>query len=256
MINGVLLDLSGVVYEGQQALPGAATAIVRLRDAGLAIRFVTNTTRSPKQAILRRLGTFGIAVTDDELFTPSQAAIDWLRANSCRPHLLVHPALEIEFDAEFRGSERAVVVGDAGDRFDYQSLNSAFRELAGGAAFLALAKNRTFEDADGKLSLDAGAFVTALEFASRREAIVLGKPSPQFFEAALASMKCAPQGAVMVGDDAESDVAGALRAGIGTALLVRTGKYRDGDEHRFDPSPTATVDDLAAATDWILADRR
>jgi len=59
----------------------------------------------------------------------------------------------------------------------------------------------------------------------------------------------------MVGDDAEGDVAGALRAGIGAALLVRTGKYRQRDETRFDPAPTAVVDDLTAATDWILETR-
>jgi len=59
----------------------------------------------------------------------------------------------------------------------------------------------------------------------------------------------------MVGDDAESDVCGALKAGIGTALLVRTGKYRAGDESRYAPHPTAVVDDLEAAVEWILACR-
>ena len=139
--------------------------------------------------------------------------------------------------------------------FDYVKLNRAFRELIGGAEFLALATNRTFKDADGKLSLDAGAFVTALEFASGRRATVLGKPSPDFFHAALAGLGCASGDAVMVGDDAESDVAGALRAGMGAGLLVRTGKYRPGDEARFDPAPTALVDDLTAAVEWIMANR-
>lgn len=149
----------------------------------------------------------------------------------------------------------AVVVGDAGEAFDYLRLNKAFRELVDGADFLALATNRTFKDADGKLSLDAGAFVTALEFASGRKAAVLGKPSPDFFLAALAGLDCLPSEAVMVGDDAESDVAGALNAGLGAALLVRTGKYRPGDEARFEPAPTALVDDIVAGVDWIMANR-
>jgi ribonucleotide monophosphatase NagD (HAD superfamily) len=68
-------------------------------------------------------------------------------------------------------------------------------------------------------------------------------------------MNCAPESAVMVGDDAESDIAGALDAGLAAAVLVRTGKYRRGDETRFSPTPTATVADLSAATDWILARR-
>ncbi len=56
----------------------------------------------------------------------------------------------------------------------------------------------------------------------------------------------------MVGDDAESDVAGALKAGLSNAVLVRTGKYRDGDEDRFDPPPTAVANDLADAVAWIV----
>ncbi|WP_292634210.1 HAD-IA family hydrolase, partial [Mesorhizobium sp.] len=137
--------------------------------------------------------------------------------------------------------------------FDHASLNRAFRELAAGADFVALAVNRTFKDADGQLSLDAGAFVAALEFASGRSPVVLGKPSPDFFLSALADLDCPAADAVMVGDDAEGDVAGALRAGLGAALLVRTGKYRPGDETRFDPAPAALVDDLAAAAEWIFS---
>jgi ribonucleotide monophosphatase NagD (HAD superfamily) len=57
----------------------------------------------------------------------------------------------------------------------------------------------------------------------------------------------------MVGDDAEADIAGALRAGLGGAVLVRTGKYRLGDKKRFDPAPTVTVESLSAAADWIVA---
>ena len=255
MIRAVLLDLSGGVYDGGTPIPGAVDAVVRLRSEGLAVRFVSNTTRSPHLAIIKQLAGLGVVVRDDELLTPARAAVDWLRAHGCSPHLLVHPDLEPEF-AEFEiGPRKAVVVGDAGEAFDYVKLNRAFRELIGGAEFLALATNRTFKDADGKLSLDAGAFVTALEFASGRRATVLGKPSPEFFHAALAGLDCASGDALMVGDDAESDVAGALRAGMGAGLLVRTGKYRPGDEMCFDPAPTAVVDDLTAAVDWIMANR-
>ena len=250
MISGALLDLAGVIYDGDHALPGALAAIGRLRQAGLSLRFVTNTTRMPKGKVLGRLAKLG---QDIELFTPGEAARNWLAANDCSPSLLVHPNLVEEFAGEGGRPHRAVIIGDAGEDFDFARLNHAFRELIGGAPFIALAKNRSFKDDDGALSLDAGAFVAALEFATGREALVLGKPSPAFFQAALASMNCAPESAVMVGDDAESDIAGALDAGLAAAILVRTGKYRAGDETRFSPTPTATVADLSAATDWILA---
>ncbi|MEZ2128237.1 MULTISPECIES: TIGR01458 family HAD-type hydrolase [unclassified Sinorhizobium] len=255
MINGVLLDLAGVVYDGEDVLPGAAEAIARLRETGLPIRFVSNTTRSSRQAIVERLDRFGLSIASGELFTPAQAAREWLKQHDLSPHLLVHPDLASEFHGLAGCQGKAVIVGDAGETFDYLTLNRAFRALTEGADFLALASNRTFQDRDGKLSLDAGAFVAALEFASQRSAVVLGKPSPAFFRSALASMNCSKAEAVMIGDDAEVDVAGALETGISRALLVRTGKYRDGDERRFKPSPTATVADLSAAADWIIAAR-
>jgi HAD superfamily hydrolase (TIGR01458 family) len=253
MISGVLLDLAGVIYDGEDVIPGAADAVARLREAGLPIRFVSNTTRSSKQAVLTRLDRHGLSVTSDELFTPAQAAREWLRQHNRSPYLLIHPDLEPDFRDLTGDQGKALVVGDAGDVFDYRTLNGAFRELIEGAEFLALAPNRTFRDADGKLSLDAGAFVAALEFASQRNAIILGKPSTEFFLSALASMNCSKAFAVMVGDDAETDVAGALRAGLSHALLVRTGKYRRGDENRFEPPPSVTVNDISAAADWILA---
>ncbi|WP_348527559.1 TIGR01458 family HAD-type hydrolase [Mesorhizobium sp.] len=249
----MLLDLLGVVYDGDTPIPGAAAAIERLRKAGLPLRFVSNTTRSPRSKIIAQLVAMGIDVADEELLTPARAAVEWLRNHDRQPHLLVHPDLEAEFSGLEGGNGRAVVVGDAGEGFDHASLNRTFRELAAGADFVALAVNRTFKDADGQLSLDAGAFVAALEFASGRSPVVLGKPSPDFFLSALADLDCPAADAVMVGDDAEGDVAGALRAGLGAALLVRTGKYRPGDETRFDPAPAALVDDLAAAAEWIFS---
>ncbi|PDT41362.1 MULTISPECIES: TIGR01458 family HAD-type hydrolase [Sinorhizobium] len=255
MISAVLLDLAGVIYDGEEAVPGAAEAVARLRAAGLPIRFVSNTTRSSKPAILARLAKLGLPVTGSELFTPAEAACDWLRRHERAVHLLVHPDLTSEFRDLPVNGRMAVVVGDAGDAFDYVALNAAFRQLIDGAELVALAPNRSFRDADGRLSLDAGPFVTALEFASQKHAIVLGKPAPGFFHAALATIPCAATQAVMVGDDAETDVAGALSAGLAHALLVRTGKYREGDETRFAPAPSATVPDVAAAVDWILARR-
>jgi HAD superfamily hydrolase (TIGR01458 family) len=251
MAKGVLLDLAGVVYQGDQALPGAADAIGRLRSSGFSVRFLTNTTRTPKHRIIARLKSMGLSIAAEEVFTPSQAARAWLSSRQLTPFLVVHPDLVEEFAGLAGTAGEAVVLGDVGETLTYAQLNDAFRQLIGGAEFVALANNRTFKDRDGELSLDAGPFVAALEFATRRQAIVLGKPSPEFFATALASIGCGLEDAVMVGDDAEADVAGALSAGVGRALLVRTGKYRPGDEARVDPAPTATVADLAGAASWI-----
>ena len=255
MIKGVLLDLGGVVYVGDRALPGALEAVARLREAGLGLRYITNTTRTPLAGMMAKLRSLGLEADAEELFMPAIAARRYLEARDLQPHLLVHPALEEDFAGCTGGTGKAVVIGDAADGFTYPALNAAFRELQGGAAFLALARNRSFQDDDQQLSLDAGPFVAALEYATGRSATVLGKPSADFFRGAVESLGCAPAEAVMVGDDVEADVGGAMAAGL-AGILVETGKYRPGDEGRIEPPPSALCDDLDAAARWILARRR
>jgi ribonucleotide monophosphatase NagD (HAD superfamily) len=94
------------------------------------------------------------------------------------------------------------------------------------------------------LSLDAGAFVAALEFATGADAHVVGKPARGFFASALADLGVAAGDAVMVGDDVESDIGGALAAGL-SAVLVRTGKFRVDRLAASGVAPTAIVDSIA-----------
>lgn len=255
MAKGVLIDLAGVVYSGDALLPGAAEAIGRLDAAGLPYRFVTNTTSKPLAAIVDQLSNFGLSVEPAQIFTPAAAAVAWLDEHGRVPHLLVHPGLKADFAGCRTEGRKAVVVGDAGPFFTYDRLNAAFRMLIGGAPFVALATNRVFLDADGELSMDAGAFVAALEYASQVKPIVMGKPAPRFFASAAASMGLALSDAAMIGDDAEADVAGGLDAGAGMAILVRTGKYRAGDEDKTTTHPTMVVDGLGEAVNGILQDR-
>ncbi|MCC7410151.1 MAG: TIGR01458 family HAD-type hydrolase [Gammaproteobacteria bacterium] len=252
MIRGVLLDIGGVLYVGERALPGAVGALARLR-AALPVRFLTNTTRSSRRTICTRLAAMDIEVAAGELFVPATAVRAHLTAQGMSAHLLVHPALREDLAGIPAGTPpAAVVVGDAGEAFDYASLNTAFRHLVAGAELFALAANRSFRDADGGLSLDAGPFVHALEYASGCRARVFGKPSPDFYASALRSLGCAAGVAIMVGDDVEADVAGAMAGGM-HGLLVRTGKYVAGAEATIAPAPTMVVEDFPAAVDWILA---
>ena len=249
-VRGALLDLSGVLYQGDRALPGASDALVRLRSAGLPIRFVTNVTRTPADALLRKLTGMGLDVRPAELVTAPRAAREHLTKHALSPLLLIHPSLHEEFRDLETADPDAVLLGDAGEDFTYANLNRAFRLLLSGAPLLAMGNNRYFRDEDG-LSLDIGPFVAALEYASDCKAIVLGKPSAAFFHAAVETLGIEPAAAVMVGDDALADVAGALSAGL-RGVLVRTGKYRSGDEDRI-PHPGAMVEpDIAGAVDWIL----
>ena len=192
-IEGLLLDLSGVVYVQDEAVPGAADAVAKLRDGGIPLRLVTNTTMRPRRSILEGLERLGIEADPSELLTPATLA-----ARRCKEagyesvSLAVLDELREDLEGleEGEGSVDAVIVGDLGQGWDYEILNRAFRQLMDGAELIALQKNRYWETAEG-LSLDAGPFVSALEYATGREAEVVGKPSDSFFELALVGARCA-----------------------------------------------------------------
>ena len=143
----------------------------------------------------------------------------------------------------------AVIVGDLGEDFGYDVLNRAFRQLLDGAELIALQKNRFWRTPDG-LSLDVGPFVAALEYASRQEAVVVGKPARPFFAMSLEAAGVAPGEAAMVGDDVESDVGGALEAGL-AGVLVRTGKFREDALEASGVQPTRVIDSIAAFPDVL-----
>jgi HAD superfamily hydrolase (TIGR01458 family) len=131
--------------------------------------------------------------------------------------------------------KKYVVVGDAQHNFNYENLNKAFRILDEGAQLIAIANNRYFKDNDGALSMDAGCFVSALEYVSGQKAHLIGKPSKEFYHLAAKSLGVLSQECVMIGDDIESDVAGAQQAGL-TGVLVKTGKFNSKDlEREFTP---------------------
>lgn len=243
---GLLIDLDGTVYDGEAPIPGAAEAIAALRDAGLPLRFVTNTTRVPRTTIAGWLADFGIPAAAGDIFTPPLAAAAWLADRGIRWIFLCLPEHTFEEFPAFKiGAERpeAVVVGDLGPAWTFDVLNRAFNHLTAGAEFLALHRNRCWRAPDG-LALDAGAFVAALEYATGRTATLVGKPSRLMFEAAARSMELAPEEVAMVGDSLEADVAGAKAAGC-LGILVRTGNFRAEELERAAILPDLVVDSIA-----------
>jgi HAD superfamily hydrolase (TIGR01458 family) len=253
-IKGLLIDLEGVVYQGRAALPGAVEAIRRLRGAGFPYRFLTNTTSQPIEQIRSKLGGLGIAAEPGDIFTPALAAREWLAERDLSPRLLIAAALEADFGDLAGSAGEAVVIGDAREGFTYAALNAAFRKIKEGAVFVALASNRMFIDDNGAPSLDVGAFVAALEYASGQDAVVLGKPAPGFFRLACTDIGLAPQHVAMIGDDAEFDVIAAGRAGL-TGYLVHTGKWSPEVLASLESEPNAEFEDLAAAVDHVLGQR-
>jgi phospholysine phosphohistidine inorganic pyrophosphate phosphatase len=227
-IRGVLLDLDGTLYVGGKPVTGAREAVEALEASGFALRYVTNTTRIPRRAVVERMRTLGFVAEEGEVFTPAWAASRLIGCRSCLA--LVDESLH----EDLRGvhltedSPEVVLVGDLGEDFTYARLDAAFRCLMEGAELVALQKNRYWQNSSG-LSLDAGPFVAALEYASGKSAVVVGKPEEGFFKIALEDMGLEANEVAMVGDDAEADVVGAKEAGL-SGIQVRTGKWRPGGD--------------------------
>jgi len=125
--------------------------------------------------------------------------------------------------------------------FSYPAVNQVFRRLMDGVPLIAMHRNLYWKTADG-WELDAGSYVAGLEAAADTTAVVCGKPSAAYFRAALEVLGLPADRTAMVGDDIVNDVEGARAAGL-TGILVRTGKYREGDLSRG--TPDVVVDSLA-----------
>ncbi|WP_374481507.1 TIGR01458 family HAD-type hydrolase [Zoogloea sp.] len=248
--RAVLIDLAGVLHIDDQAIPGAVDALKALRGLGLPLRFLTNTTRSPRRRIVASLNKMGFDIAPDEIQTAVLATRRLVEQRGLHPHYLVHPDIADEIGAS-HATPDAVVIGDAGPDFEYAALNTVFRLLMQGLPFIVMARNRYFMGQDG-LTLDMGAFVSGLEYSSGRQAEVVGKPAAPFFHSALDELGVAPADAVLIGDDLADDIGGAQAAGI-PGILVRTGKFRPSDEQHPTHRPAAVVDDFTAAVALLAA---
>lgn len=227
-IKGVLFDLDGVLYVGGAPIAGAIETVAAIKSAGLGCRFVTNTSTMSVNAIQQKLNGLGFVVAPDEIMSAPQAAVNYLNQqhNPVCKLLLADDVLQ-DFSAFAQSDTQAnfIVVGDIGNAWTYQLLNQVFDRLMDGAQLIAIHKNRFWQTQRG-LQMDIGAFIAGLEYASQTESLIIGKPAPAFFKAAIDSMNLSADEVLMIGDDIDSDIGGAQAVGI-SGVLVKTGKYRE-----------------------------
>ena len=252
---GILLDVDGVFSVSGEPIAGGADAVSRLREAGHRLRFVTNNTVRPRAVLAEELRALGIDLEDEELQTTPRAAARALKGKRVLALTMAAIVEDLEGIDLCGENAEAVLVGGAdeteetGRVFSYMNLARAFAELVSGAELYCLHRNRWWQTSHGPL-LDSGVFVAGLEYAAQTEAIVLGKPSTVYFEAALEALDADPDRAWMVGDDVEADIAGAQKLGMKT-VLVRTGKFRPDSLERSGVTPDAIISSIAQLPDWL-----
>ncbi|MFF8418008.1 HAD-IIA family hydrolase [Streptomyces sp. NPDC015680] len=265
-VGAVLIDIDGVLTVAWKPLPGTVAAMRRLREAGVPLVLVTNTTSRTRASIAAELAELGFPVTAEDILTAPAATAAHLRehhpgarcllinSGDVRDDLTGVTLVDEEGETSGQGHSEGgtsghgeapdvVVIGGAGDAFGYAELNRAFRHLRRGARLVAMHRNLYWRTATG-LDLDTGAFLLGLERAARVEAEITGKPAGSFFAAALAHLGVTASEALMVGDDIESDVLAAQAAGL-TGVLVRTGKYLPETHRAAEGTPDHVIDSFA-----------
>ena len=251
-LRALLIDLDGTVYNDDQLIAGAGETIAELRRRGYSCCFVTNTTNKRRATIKRKLECWGMEVDEAHVFTAPFAASLMLQSYPQSKCWILTRGDAVDEFQKLRLSEMSpdfIVLGDLMEGFTVELLNRIFRKILAGAQLIALQKNRYWLTG-GKLTLDMGPFVAALEYATGRRASIIGKPSREFFQLAVSYLQVAPHEIAMVGDDVEVDIAGAREAGLRT-ILVQTGKYRPEDLEKMKVKPDGVIESLADLGDFL-----
>jgi HAD superfamily hydrolase (TIGR01450 family) len=268
-VEGFVLDADGVLILKGEPIPGAMEALARLDARGTPYRVVTNFSLAHRTTLVARFAQRGVTIDPEQVITAASAtAAHTAGAFPGRPiFVLAAPDAMREFDGQLvvdretadadPGSVAAVVIGDGGDDLSYRNLDTAFRLVRGGAAFLAMHRNPWWLTPNGP-TLDAGAAVVGLEYATGQRATVLGKPSPVVFRQALAGLRHdlgrrVPAGRfAMVGDDPAADVHAAQRVGL-RGILVLTGKTDAAEAAAASAGPRRPPDAIAASLAEVVA---
>ncbi|KIJ59760.1 hypothetical protein HYDPIDRAFT_183888 [Hydnomerulius pinastri MD-312] len=274
-VQALLIDISGTLLIGSLPTPGAAQALARLREARVPFRFCSNTSKESTSVLHKRMLDAGIDARLPELWTSIGAVKNVLKSKGLkRPYMLLSQSAKQECtDGSPYPSDSqpydSVIIGLAPTLLNYENLNTAFRILVcedtsssnhhrrDDVPLIALHKARYLEASDHALSLGPGPFVTALENASGKSAEIVGKPTRLFFETVMKdfnSEELGPNDVVaVIGDDVHADLGeGAIELNL-WRVLVKTGKYRSGDEARADARPPDEMcDSFADFVDRLL----
>jgi HAD superfamily hydrolase (TIGR01457 family) len=249
-INGVIMDMDGVLWRGDTILPGVAAFFDFLSAHGLPFVLASNNSSKTPADYVAKLAGMGVGgVTEQQIVTSGTATVDYLQTHypSGSPvHVLGGDGLKaLVTGAGFLLSDEAqIVVVGIDFNLTYNKLKRAATLIRNGADFIGTNGDATFPLADG-LAPGAGSLLAALRTATDREPLVIGKPNKPMYEAALHTLGTAPQTTLMIGDRLDTDIQGAQQAGL-LAALVFTGVTNAQILAASDIQPEGIYNDLPA----------
>jgi 4-nitrophenyl phosphatase len=232
MRNCFLIDIEGTIVKDKSYAPveGAVEWLKKVKSTGKVFSLVSNNTTHSPGKLLSLLRSKGFELGEDNLDTCMKMAKEWLERKKIKSCFVIGNLGLKEYlkkeGIKIKESSlvQAVVVG-LDEKVNYQKLKIATRALMeNDACLVALHSNKIFKDSKGEIAPSVGSIVKALEYASDKKALVLGKPSEDFYRNVLRRLKSRPENCLFISDDPLSDLAGAKKLKIKTAFVL-SGKY-------------------------------
>jgi 4-nitrophenyl phosphatase len=254
-VRAFIIDMDGVLWEGRRPLPGLAVFFKTLREQRLRFILATNNASQTPEQYQAKLAGFGVSVAREEVLTSAQAAAQYL-AERARNGRRVFAIGEDGVRQAF--GERGFTLCDLYDlsadyvvcgmdrALSWDKLATATLNIRAGAQFVGTNPDRTFPTERG-IAHGNGAILAALQTATDVAPLIVGKPEPTMYQMAMARLQVDPAHTVAIGDRLDTDILGAVRAGI-RSLLVLSGVSTAADLHRSDIKPTWVMRDLQEVT--------
>jgi len=254
-IKGIFADIDGTLYFKGEPIPGAIETVSHLRKMGLNLVFLTNTDSKSPKTVLKTLQEHGFNIKMDEIFTPIIALKEFLSKFADKKSYFVtteEVANEFQDFPIIKGSEIPdfVILGDFHDNWDVNRLNVAFKYVLKGAKLLGTQGNKFYLDRNGEPVIDTGSFVYMIANAANTNPKIFGKPSKEYFIQALKKLGLSPDEVLVIGDDLESDIQGAINSGI-RGILVKTGKGKYFHSTDLKVKPYMVLDSFSSLLELI-----
>ncbi|NTU76037.1 MAG: HAD family hydrolase [Anaerolineaceae bacterium] len=243
-----LIDMDGVLVTGKQLIPGADLFLKRLDQCGAQYLILTNNPLYTPRDLSHRLGTSGLQVPPEHIFTSAMATGRFLAAQKPNGKAFIIGESGLTHAIYAAGyvstdiNPDYVVVGEVFN-YNFDQITTAVRLIAQGAMFIC-----TNPDPNGPIETGivpaAGALAALIEKASGVSPFFVGKPNPLMMRSAMNFIGAHSENTIMIGDRMDTDIVSGVMSGLET-ILVLSGVSRRKDVERFPYRPTHIVDSVA-----------
>jgi HAD superfamily hydrolase (TIGR01450 family) len=221
-----LIDFDGVINLYNEPAPYTKVFFDFIESHNLPAFVLSNSTLRTSKDVKKFLEKYGLH-TKIPIMTAADAALRYVEQNYEKVSVYSVESVKREFLKFLEDKNpQAVVVGDLVDGWSVEVLNEIFFKVKNGADIVAMHMNRYWSPEKDKYVLDAGSYISAIEYATEKKAVLIGKPSPIYFQTALEMLGYSKDTSfLMLGDDLELDITPVQKMG-GKTILILTGKTK------------------------------